>query len=340
MRWPVHLETFGSVEAGALLWAQRGALNVTVISKTAFALAAGARVTLPPDPVDPFDRHHGDDPTRAIRTPSDVVIRLPMAEIFHAGAVVAPAGVTMVHLSIAREGRKVLDHRALAKRADDSTGLGPQRRTTHVPPTDRNGVVVLPDDHDFRTEQRAPAELRLDRLMGGDVITLGNLHPDVPELGVSLPSRAPAARAILGGEEAPLTMSCQRALFDTDRRVVTLTWLAELELPGLEAVPHLRVEIRAADAPPAPRQAPVAGAAPFDPRDVLRRIAATPARNAPSGPPPAPSAPPPAPSAPPPPHPDIATDPTVFEPVEEPPAMGPNGTVSMGEQALPKNRIP
>ncbi len=277
---PVHVS--GSLAAASLLWTHRGALLVTVVLKTAYALVAGPAAAVAPDPVDDEDRHYRDDPARAVRSASDLAPRIPRAEIVHAGAVFAPAGITMVRLALVRGGQTVLEKRALAQAASDSPGLGPRGRTSAervarlggaAPPvTDAQGVLALPDDFDFAFHQAAPADQQCDRLVGGDQILLGNLHPDAADLGFVLPSRAPAARALLGGEQAPLVIECKRVVIDTDRRRCTLVWLAELELPGLDAVPHLRLEARAPDAP----LDPVAPAPPaFAAHEILRRIAAS-----------------------------------------------------------------
>ena len=275
--WPVAVGVLGPLEAGTLLWTHRGALNVTVVLRTAYALFAGPSSPLPADAVDPEDRHYRDDPSATVRTAADVAPRVPRAEVVHAGAVFAPAGVTLVRLALSRQGRMIFDKRALASAKNDSPGLGPLGRRSAErlavlrgapePLADANGVLALPDDHDFGFHQCAPTDQRLDSLVGGDEILLGNLHPEIAELVISLPTTAPAARAILGGEEAPLLLECKRVLLDTDRRRFTLTWYAELELPGLDVVPHLRIEARAPEAPAPPA---------FDPRNMLRKIAATP----------------------------------------------------------------
>ena len=280
MSWPVSVTSLGSLETGSLLWTQRGALQVTVVLRTTYTLAAGPPSPLPADAVDGEDRHYGDDPARAVRTAADLAPRVPLAEIVHAGAVVAPAGVTVVRLALSRQGRSILDKRAVASAINDSPGLGPLGRWSAErlavlrgepePLMGADGVLALPDDYDFGFHQCAPPDQRCDRLAGGDQILLANLHPDLAEVIVSLPTRAPAARAILGGEEAPLVVECKRVLLDTDRRRLTLTWYAELELPSLDAVPHLRIEARAPDAP-APQAAPA-----FDARQLLRKIAETP----------------------------------------------------------------
>src|SRR5262245_20770951 len=39
--WPVSVTSLGSLEPGVLLWTYQGALNVTVVLRTAYTLAAG-----------------------------------------------------------------------------------------------------------------------------------------------------------------------------------------------------------------------------------------------------------------------------------------------------------
>src|SRR5689334_22957992 len=126
--WPVSVTSLGSLSTGSLLWTQRGALMVTLVLRTTYTLAAGPPSPLPADAVDREDRHHGDDPAREVRTAADIAPRVPFAEIVHAGAVVAPAGVTVVRLALSRQGRSILDKRAVASAKNDSPGLGPLGR--------------------------------------------------------------------------------------------------------------------------------------------------------------------------------------------------------------------
>ena len=130
MSWPVAVRVLGSLESGSLLWTYRGGLNVTIVLRTSYALAAGPAVLLPADAVDREDRHYGDAPGRAVRTASDVVPRVPRAEIVHAGAVFAPAGVTMVRLLLSREGRRVFEKRAVASAQSSSKSSSSRRRSS------------------------------------------------------------------------------------------------------------------------------------------------------------------------------------------------------------------
>jgi hypothetical protein len=274
------ISSLGQVSGGTLLWTFDGELRVTVVLRTAYALAAGNLEPREPEAIALHDRHYADDPARAVRTPSDLAPRLPRAEVLHAGAVVAPAGVTMVRLAVSRDGAIISDKRAVAMAKNDSPGLGPTPRAAGEPACDANGVVLPPPGFDFGVYQRAPLDQQIDRLIGGDQIFLGNLHPDLAELAVVIPRRAPSARASLGRQEAPLLLACRRVLLDTDRRTYTLVWYGELELPGIAAVPHLRIEARSADAPAAPAapvQAPpqpIATPTAADPRQLLQRIVA------------------------------------------------------------------
>lgn len=259
------------MECGVVLWSQRGALLATLVAKTAYSLGPGVLAQVAPEPVSAAEPAEANE-----RGICELVPRLPKAEVLHVGAVFAPAGVTMVRLALVRAGQPVFEKRKLAKVADGSPGLGalgrasPERRAAlrgaREPEADGSGVLALAPDYDFSFHQVAPADQRVDRLLPGDQLVLGNLHPDVAELVVALPSRGPAARALLGSQAATLAFECKRVLLDTDRKRMTLTWLAELTLPGLHAVPHVLIEARA----PEP-SAPVAPA--FDARSLLRQVA-------------------------------------------------------------------
>src|SRR5215212_8349898 len=157
--WPVSVTSLGSLEAGSLLWTHRGALQVTVVLRTTYSLTAGTPSPVPADPVDSEDRHYGNDPARAVRTAADLAPRVPLAEIVHAGAVVAPAGVTVARLALSRQGRSILDKRVVASATSDSPGLGPLGRRsaerlgllwgTPEPLAGAGGVLALPDNHPF-----------------------------------------------------------------------------------------------------------------------------------------------------------------------------------------------
>ncbi len=291
----IAVSSLGPVTAGTLLWTQGGALRVTLVLRTAYALTPGALTPVQPEGVAAQDRHHHGDPARAVRTAADLAPRLPRAEVVHAGAVIAPAGVTMVRLALFREKEALFDKRAIATTKDDSPGFGPLGRTSPArraalrggadPAPDAMGTLPLSPDFDFGFYQSAPADQQVDRLMGGDQILLGNLHPELPELSVVVPSRAPTARALLGGEEAPLVLECKRVVLDTDARSYALVWYAELELPGFAAVPYLRIEARTPDAIPAAPPAQPQPPAPYDPRQILSRLAGARPQAPPSAPP-------------------------------------------------------
>ena len=159
MPWPVDVVPFGSLEAGTLLWTRGGALHVTLVLRTTYALGAGPPTLLAAGAVEGEDHHYQGDPARAVRTAADLAPRVPRADIVHAGAVIAPAGITVVRLALFRQGRALFDKRATAAIKNDSTGLGPlgraapQRRAAlrgaAEPTIAANGVIALPDDFDF-----------------------------------------------------------------------------------------------------------------------------------------------------------------------------------------------
>src|SRR5262249_8594637 len=112
--WPVAVTTLGTMETGSLLWTHQGELHVTVVLRTSHALGGAPLRPRPAAPGAHEARHSHDDRGRAVRPAADLAPRAPLAEIVHAGAVFAPAGVTMVRVAVARDGRTILDKRALA----------------------------------------------------------------------------------------------------------------------------------------------------------------------------------------------------------------------------------
>lgn len=255
--WPVSINSTGNMEHGALLWHFRGTLHVTLVLRTSYSLGAGPLTSIPADPVDDQDRHYGNHAAYPVRTANDLVPYLPRAEIVHAGAVVAPTGRTTVRLSLIRRGKPVFDKRSVALTNQPCPGLGPLSRRSAErlaflrnapePQPGMDAIMVLPDHLDFNYYQCAPLDQQCSQIEGGDQILLHNLHPEQPELTITLPSRAPLARAYLGPEEAHLLLECKRVVLDTDRRRVTLNWYADIELPGPNAIPYLRVVATAPD---------------------------------------------------------------------------------------------
>ncbi len=279
MSWPIAVSSFGPVEAGTLLWTQGARLHATLVLRTAFALMPGVLAHAPAGGVERVERHFQSDETRPVRTVSDLAPRIPRAEVVHVGGVIAPAGITMVRLALLRQGKPLFDKRGMASTKNDSPGLGPlgpaspERRASlkgHPEPrSDGHGRLVVSEGFDFGFYQSAPADQQVDALVGGDQILLGNLHPDLAELAVVVPNRAPVARAVLGDEEAPLPVTCKRVILDTDRRVYTLLWYGDLEIPSAAAVPYLRLEARAPELAPPTR---------VDAGQMLQRIAGAPPR--------------------------------------------------------------
>ncbi len=66
-------------------------------------------------------------------------------------------------------------------------------------------VVVLPDDFDGGYFQSAPLDQYVDKLVGGELLTLLNLHPELPSIRTFLPmTRAIALGQTPGGDRIPL----------------------------------------------------------------------------------------------------------------------------------------
>jgi hypothetical protein len=105
--------------AGAVVWRQRGQLQVTVVVKAAFAFAPEAEMTV----VDPqelirADVHLGDDPARSARLTSDLGPLLPRADVLFTGdahALDGPVRSLPLRLAVLAEGHVLLDKRIVAR---------------------------------------------------------------------------------------------------------------------------------------------------------------------------------------------------------------------------------
>jgi hypothetical protein len=234
------VQASGLARAEAVVWTWRGSAALSVAVKTSYTLTAGGISPSAPEPFDPNDQPYAG--STSLRTAAESVLRLGRAELLHAGAVVAPAGVTMVRLAASRAQKVFVDKRAMAKKSDPSPGLGPAARSLAPRPAAAGGIVALPDGFDFARDQAAPPDQQCADLVAGDQVLLANLHPDAAQVVFSIPA-APAARAVADGHVAPLTLACRRLVADTDARRLTLLWLAELPLRSLDIVPRLCVEV-------------------------------------------------------------------------------------------------
>lgn len=89
----------------------------------------------------------------------------------------------------------------------------------------------LPPDMDPSYFSAAPRDQQTQRLKDDDRITLENLHPDHPQLVMSLPGIHPRAFIRREGEApASLAMSLDVLWIHTDKSICTLTWRGEVRL--------------------------------------------------------------------------------------------------------------
>ncbi|MFO0760468.1 MAG: DUF2169 domain-containing protein [Byssovorax sp.] len=114
LKWPVQIASLGPSSAGTMLWRRGGQLHLTVLVKVTFGLAPGG-IMAPVDPIEirRVELHHGDNPTRSIRAPSELWPFLPGAEVLFTGHAHCPEGqeeqVLPVRLSLLRNRKIVLD---------------------------------------------------------------------------------------------------------------------------------------------------------------------------------------------------------------------------------------
>ncbi|MCC6558863.1 MAG: DUF2169 domain-containing protein [Polyangiaceae bacterium] len=140
----------------------------------------------------------------------------------------------------------------------------------------------LPPDLDRAFFSVAPADQQVDVLRPDERIVLEHLHPRHPRLVTSLVKVTPRLIVERGGASQEIGMRCDTLVIDTERRLCTLTWRAQIPIddprrPGRVVIttsaPGQR---RREQATLSPTRAPSAAALPFEAGSARRRPPAPP----------------------------------------------------------------
>ena len=222
-------------------------------------------------------------------------------------------------------------------------------------------IPEFPEDFDWSYFHAAPADQRLDALVGDEWILLDGMHPALPRVRIELPSAAAAARLTLAGRAAvPLDLALDTVVIDADLQSFDLAFrggaplsideselarvsvVAGLALPGTPLV-WPRAELATSPAEEAESRAPGQTQALSGERvEALRRLPVAPFPLAAPGASAAAAAPAPIPGAPwasPPAAPRFnapALDPLVDRPI----AAGPSAEIVSHEVTITSDEIP
>ncbi|WP_437571824.1 DUF2169 domain-containing protein [Sorangium sp. So ce542] len=297
-RWPVAITSLGRASAATLVWRLRGQRYVTAVVKATFGLVAEGAMTLgEPDPIAPDEV---PDPSGVgLRAAGDLAPYLREVDVLltgHAGVAPTVAGEIQVRLAVVQEGALRLDRCVTldgsapggeGQRRVRVDGMGPLSRRWPrreallgaADPRRLEGVALdVPEELDWGYFQAAPAEQRLERLLGDEWVVLGGIVAQRPRLRTQLAGARGVARLYRREERAPregtaLSLRADTLQIDADRRCCSVVWrgyaavgeedlealrvVAGVELPG-EALPW--VDPFAQEAREAGRTAPLPGA--------------------------------------------------------------------------------
>ncbi|WP_437939157.1 DUF2169 domain-containing protein [Sorangium sp. So ce341] len=297
-RWPVAVTSLGRASAATLVWRLRGQRYVTAVVKATFGLVAEGPVTLgEPDPIVPGEV---PDPSGVgLRSAGDLAPYLREVDVLltgHAGVAPTVAGEIQVRLAVVQEGALRLDRCVTldgsapgseGQRRVRVDGMGPLSRRWPrreallgaADPRRLEGVALeVPDGLDWGYFQAAPAEQRMERLLGDEWVVLGGIVAQRPRLRTQLAGARGVARLYRREERAPregaaLSLRADTLQIDADRRCCSVVWrgyaavgeedlealrvVAGVELPG-EALPW--VDPFAQEAREAGRTAPLPAA--------------------------------------------------------------------------------
>ncbi|WP_437318417.1 DUF2169 domain-containing protein [Sorangium sp. So ce385] len=297
-RWPVAITSLGRASAATLVWRLRGQRYVTAVVKATFGLVAEGAMTLgEPDPIVPDEV---PDPSGVgLRSAGDLAPYLREVDVLltgHAGVPPTVAGEIQVRLAVVQEGALRLDRCVTldgsapggeGQRRVRVDGMGPLSRRWPrreallgtADPRRLEGVALeVPEELDWGYFQAAPAEQRMERLLGDEWVVLGGIVAQRPRLRTQLAGARGVARLYRREERAPregaaLSLRADTLQIDADRRCCSVVWrgyaavgdedlealrvVAGVELPG-EALPW--VDPFAPETRPAGRTAPLPAA--------------------------------------------------------------------------------
>ncbi len=174
---------FGPVAVGVRTFTRRGERRLVAVVKVTCELVDGeAMRVLAPSPV----------------TDRDLGLRVPQAQVIVAGSCHASPGLRGVRVAVARGGRSLLDRQVDAQ-PGDPVGLGPLppsspvrcarlgRASQHL--VDSAFDVALPDDFDDTYFQAVPPDqCASEPLVGGDLVLLAHLHPQLLTIRTTIPA--------------------------------------------------------------------------------------------------------------------------------------------------------
>jgi hypothetical protein len=243
---PLPVSVQGRVSAGAFAWFQYRTLSVSVVVKSCYALGPDGKLTPTPAPApQSADRHYRDDPSAAVREPSDHVPYRDHVDVLFAGRAYSQG---QVRLALSRERVMIVDR--IVMPGADGSGLGPIAASApdremllrgQRPPSGDQAVMMLSDDFDRRYFQRAPVEQRAAELKPGDQLFLQGLHPVAERLIVTLPTDVPRATATLGAQSSDVFLRCDQLLVDTERGVCVFSWRGGVTLPDQRYLAQLQL---------------------------------------------------------------------------------------------------
>lgn len=126
---PVPITSVGPVASATMLFRESGLLHVTAIVKASFAFGAPMTVTAP-EPIHPREVHRMNNPARSISATSDLVPKLPGADVLLLAQAYAPGGsatTVRARLSVGRGDAVLLDKSVLVVGDQKGSDIKPFR---------------------------------------------------------------------------------------------------------------------------------------------------------------------------------------------------------------------
>ncbi|MFO0615213.1 MAG: DUF2169 domain-containing protein [Polyangiaceae bacterium] len=207
----------GHVSVAARTWRRAGHSLLTVVVKGTFDLHHdGAMTIAAASPIQVGDRAD-PDPSRLLAHPSDVALVVGTPEVLVLGQTPSGGAHGAPRLVVQRGGVTLVDKTLDAQRAHP-TGFGPipsswparatLRGSANAAAVDSALELELPADFNDGYFQCAPPDQRVAELKGGDVVTLVNVHPQIPALRISLPMlRGAAMVEAANGQRVPVALT-------------------------------------------------------------------------------------------------------------------------------------